>query len=103
MTFSTYIVQCADGSLYAGWTTDIDRRLEAHNSGKGARYTRGRAPVVLLAQWEFPSKPQAMSFEWQLKRLSRSQKLDLIREQSGDPCRPAHTAFSAPAAKKTSP
>jgi predicted GIY-YIG superfamily endonuclease len=86
MAFITYIVKCADGSLYSGWTTDMDRRLDAHNSGKGARYTRGRTPVVLLAHWEFPSKQEAMSFEWHLKKLPRSQKLNLVQEQA-DHCR----------------
>jgi len=72
-----------DGTLYCGWTTDTAQRLEAHNAGKGAKYTRARRPVKLLAQWCFETKAEAMRFEYQVKRLSRQQKLALI--QSGVP------------------
>jgi len=73
-----YLLQCADGSLYAGWTTDPQHRLAQHNLGKGAKYTRSRLPVVLKAVWQFDSKAEAMRFEWQLKQMSRARKLELI-------------------------
>ena len=73
-----YLLECADGSLYAGWTMNPQQRLEQHNLGKGAKYTRSRLPVILKAVWQFNSKQEAMRFEWQLKQMSRTQKLKLI-------------------------
>lgn len=76
-----YVVECADGTLYTGYTTDIDRRIQTHNAGKGAKYTRNRLPVTLLYQEEFDSKQEAMSAEALFKRrLNRQQKLDYIKE-----------------------
>ena len=77
-SFFTYIVVCADGSLYCGWTTDLDQRLETHNSGKGAKYTRARLPVRLQAFWCCESKQEAMRWEWQLKQWPRPKKRELI-------------------------
>ena len=74
----TYILECADGSLYCGWTDDIDRRVAAHNAGKGAKYTRSRLPVRLVWHEEFATKEEAMSREWHIKKLTRAQKLKLI-------------------------
>ena len=75
----TYILECADGSLYCGWTDDLEKRLRAHNAGKGAKYTRSRLPVKLVWHEEFATKEEAMSREWHIKRLRREQKLQLIR------------------------
>lgn len=75
----TYILKCADGSLYTGWTNDIDRRLKAHNAGRGGRYTRTRTPVSLVHIEYFDTKKEAMSREFAIKRLSRAQKLLLCR------------------------
>lgn len=76
-----YVVECADGTLYTGYTTDVDRRIQTHNAGKGAKYTRNRLPVTLLYQEEFDSKQEAMSAEALFKsRLNRQQKLDYIKE-----------------------
>lgn len=83
--FYTYLLECADGTLYAGWTTEPERRLAQHNLGKGAKYTRTRLPVTLQAVWQFDSKPEAMRFEWQLKHLTRTQKLRLIAEANQRP------------------
>ena len=58
-----YVVECADGTLYTGYTTDVERRLKTHNAGKGAKYTRARLPVKLLYSEAFASKPEAMSAE----------------------------------------
>lgn len=74
----TYIVQCSDGTLYTGWTNDLEKRIEAHNRGKGAKYTKTRLPVHLVYYEEFPTKEEAMSREYGIKRLSRTEKLNLI-------------------------
>ena len=74
----TYIVECADGSLYCGWTNDLEARVTAHNSGRGAKYTRSRLPAELVYSEEYESRSEAMSREWHIKRLSRSEKLELI-------------------------
>jgi putative endonuclease len=77
-----YLLRCADGTLYAGWTNDLSRRLAAHNAGKGAKYTRSRRPVTLVYAECFPTKAQAMRREWELKQLSRQEKLSLVEGQS---------------------
>ena len=79
-----YLLRCADGSLYCGWTTDLERRLRVHNSGKGAKYTRSRLPVELVYWESFEDRTQALSREWHLKRLSREEKLQLIGENSNE-------------------
>jgi putative endonuclease len=73
-----YIVECSDGTLYTGYTTDIDRRLNEHNSGDGAKYTRGRTPVELVHSEEYETRSAAMSREYEIKQLSRDQKKTLI-------------------------
>lgn len=73
----TYILRCADGSLYTGWTNDLDRRLAAHNSGKGSKYTRSRLPVELFYYECFETKEEAMQREFVIKQLSRACKLAL--------------------------
>ena len=78
--FFAYLVRCADGTLYGGYTTDLQKRLAAHNSGKGAKYTRSRLPVELVWWEEYPTKEAAMSREWHVKHLTREQKLALIAE-----------------------
>lgn len=78
--FFTYIVRCADESLYCGWTTDIKKRLDAHNGviKGGAKYTKCRRPVYLVYYESFQSKQEAQSREYAIKRLNRIQKLQLI-------------------------
>lgn len=78
----TYLLRCADGSLYCGWTNDPEKRLKAHNSGKGAKYTASRRPVELVWCESFETKEEAMSREWHVKRMTREEKLRLIREQN---------------------
>lgn len=73
-----YIVRCSDGTLYTGWTNDIERRLAAHNDGSGAKYTRGRAPVRLVHCEEFATREEAMSREFAIKRMRRAAKEELI-------------------------
>jgi putative endonuclease len=74
----TYIVQCSDGSFYTGWTNDLDKRIAAHNAGKGAKYTKTRRPVSLIYYETFETKQEAMSREYHLKQLTRAQKEALI-------------------------
>lgn len=76
----TYIVRCADDTLYTGWTNDLNNRLKAHNEGRGARYTRPRRPVELVYYEAFPSKAEAMSREYAIKKLTRRQKESLCNE-----------------------
>ena len=78
MTYYTYMVRCRDGSLYTGYTNDLDNRIETHNSGRGVKYTRSRLPVELVYFDEFSTKEEAMSREWHIKRLKRLQKEKLI-------------------------
>lgn len=77
-----YIVECGDGTLYTGWTTDLKSRVETHNRGKGASYTRGRGPVR-IAYWEAADdKRQAQRREAAIKKLTRQDKLKLISQTS---------------------
>ncbi len=80
--FFSYILRCADGTLYSGFTTDPSARLAAHNAGKGAKYTRSHRPVELVALWQWPDKHAAMSAEWHVKHLSREQKERLIARKA---------------------
>lgn len=74
----TYILRCRDGSLYTGWTNDIDKRMQAHRKGKGAKYTRSRLPVTLVYQETFDTKQEAMRREAEIKKLPRKKKLLLV-------------------------
>ena len=78
----TYILRCADGTLYTGWTDDLDARVRAHNEGRGAKCTRARLPVTLVYSEAFVSKSGAMKREYQIKHLPRREKLALIGEPS---------------------
>ena len=75
-----YILECADGTFYTGWTTDPERRLRQHNAGRGARYTRTRRPLKLVYVEDQPDRGAAMRRELALKRYPRERKLALIRE-----------------------
>ncbi|MBD2077017.1 GIY-YIG nuclease family protein [Phormidium sp. FACHB-592] len=79
MSHFVYLVQCADGTLYTGYAKDVQQRVAVHNTSKGARYTRSRLPVVLLASWYFPTKSAALKREYQIKQLNRQQKLELSK------------------------
>lgn len=76
-----YILKCSDETLYTGWTNNLDKRLEAHNSGKGAKYTRVRLPVKLVYYEEYEDKIEAMKREYEIKQLSRKEKVKLIKLQ----------------------
>lgn len=75
-----YIIECSDKSLYAGVTSDIERRMKEHNSGKGGRYTKARAPVTLVYSETFKTKSEALSREAQLKKWSRAEKKALTEK-----------------------
>ena len=77
----TYIVECSDGTLYTGWTNNLEKRLEAHNAGKGAKYTKTRRPVTLVYPEQFETKEEAMSREYHIKQLSRKEKMKLMKEK----------------------
>lgn len=78
--FYMYVVECADGSLYTGYTTDLERRIQTHNAGKGAKYTKPRLPVSLIYWEEFDNKSTALVAEARFKKKKRSQKLAYIKE-----------------------
>lgn len=79
MCFWVYILLCKDGSLYTGSTDNLEKRIALHQSGKGAKYTRGRGPFVLLYQEECASRSEALKREAAIKKLSRGEKLELIK------------------------
>ena len=77
----TYILRCGDGTLYTGWTNDLEKRVASHAAGRGGKYTRSRLPVELVWYETFETKQQAMTREWQIKhQLTREEKLALISE-----------------------
>jgi putative endonuclease len=77
-----YIVRCSDDTLYTGYTNDLDRRIQMHNDGQGAKYTKGRRPVKLVYSEEFKSKSKAMKREYEIKQLKRTKKVLLIKDNT---------------------
>ncbi|TLS35096.1 GIY-YIG nuclease family protein [Pseudalkalibacillus caeni] len=75
-----YMLECADGTYYTGYTNQLEKRLSLHQRGKGAKYTRGRSPVELVYKNAFRSKGEALKEEYRIKQLTRKQKEQLIRE-----------------------
>lgn len=73
-----YILKCIDGTLYTGYTNNLEKRINDHNSGKGAKYTRGRIPVELIYFEEYISKSEAMKREYRIKKMDRDSKLKLV-------------------------
>lgn len=76
--YYTYIARCSDNSLYTGYTNDLEKREEVHNTGKGAAYTRSRLPVTLVYSEKFKNRAEAMKREWEIKKLSKEEKEKLI-------------------------
>ncbi|MBQ5673923.1 MAG: GIY-YIG nuclease family protein [Lachnospiraceae bacterium] len=74
----TYILKCKDNTLYTGWTNNLEKRIEAHNAGKGAKYTKARLPVELVYYEQFETKEEAMKREYAIKQMSRKMKDALI-------------------------
>ena len=81
MSWYVYMLRCRDGSLYTGYTDDVQRRLRVHNSGKGAKYTRSRLPVILVYQEELPDKSAALKREIAIKQMRKPEKEPLINEK----------------------
>ena len=77
-----YILECADGSLYTGYTNDLEKRLAVHNSGKGAKCLRGKIPVKLVYSKKYKTKSLALKEEFRIKTLSREKKQELIRREA---------------------
>lgn len=77
----TYILKCSDGTLYCGWTNNLEKRLKAHNEGKGAKYTRCRTPVTLVYFEEYETSVDAQKREYQIKQMTRQEKLALIENK----------------------
>ena len=75
----TYLLTCRDGSFYCGWTNHLEKRVEAHNAGKGAKYTKSRRPVILVYYEEYETKSEALRREAAIKKLSRQEKLRMIQ------------------------
>lgn len=80
----TYLLECSDGTLYCGWTNHLDKRIKAHNEGKGAKYTKSRRPVHLRYYEMYTSKQEAMRREAAIKKFSRSEKWKLIQQREKD-------------------
>lgn len=76
----TYLVECKDNTFYIGYTNNLQKRIKTHNAGKGAKYTRGRIPVILRYYEEYETKAEAMRREYELKKLTRKQKEELIEK-----------------------
>lgn len=80
--YYAYILKCSDNTLYTGYTNNLENRLDTHNKGKGAKYTRVRTPVELVYYEEFEDKIEAQKREYAIKKLKRSEKLILINKKS---------------------
>ena len=80
MSYYVYLLRCGDGSLYTGYTDDVERRLAVHQSGKGAKYTRSRLPVELAYYEALPDKSAALRREAAIKKMTRQEKLSLIKQ-----------------------
>lgn len=76
-----YILECSDNTLYTGWTNDLQKRIETHQKGKGAKYTRARLPIKLVYSEEFDDKISAQKRECEIKRMTRNKKLQLIEQR----------------------
>ena len=79
MSHYVYVIECDDETYYTGYTTDVQRRVEEHNNGNGAKYTRGRTPVELVYTEQYNTRSAAMSREYEIKQLSRTEKERLVQ------------------------
>ncbi len=82
----TYMLECKDGTFYTGWTNNLEKRFKDHNEGKGAKYTKARRPVTLVYYETYETKQEAMHREYEIKQLSRKDKLRLIQTKKGFEC-----------------
>lgn len=81
MTYYIYILRCVDNTFYTGYTNDLEKRIQTHNNKKGAKYTRGRTPVRLIHFETFDNKSDALKREYEIKKLSRKEKLKLCQSE----------------------
>lgn len=81
MKHYTYILKCSDNTYYTGYTNHLEKRIQAHNEGKGAKYTKGRRPVELVYYEEYETKQTAMKREWEIKHFSRDKKESLFHPE----------------------
>lgn len=79
--FYVYILKCKDNTLYTGFTVNLEKRVETHNKGLGAKYTRGRTPVKLVYKEEYETKSEALKREYAIKKLNKKQKIDIIKDE----------------------
>jgi putative endonuclease len=79
-----YVLQCSDTTLYTGYTNNVEKRVQVHNSGKGAKYTKARLPVTCIYHEIFDTKSEALKAEYAFKKLTRKQKFDYIRSHSNE-------------------
>ena len=91
-----YLLRCSDESLYCGWTVDVPKRVAAHTTGRGGRYTSARRPVALAAAWEVPTRTDARRLEARVKRLTRPEKVALAAGAPLDGATPVRFASPAP-------
>lgn len=91
-----YLLRCADGSLYCGWTVDVPKRVRAHASGRASRYTAARRPHALAAAWEVPTHTDARRLEARIKRLSTREKRRLVAGAPLDGATPVRFASPEP-------
>jgi putative endonuclease len=85
MAHWVYVLRCRDGSLYTGYTTDVERRLADHAAGRGARYTRGRSPLEVVGSWCYDDRRTALQAEHRFKQLPRPSKLRWLTRAAEDP------------------
>lgn len=78
-----YVLECKDGSLYAGYTNNLEKRLKLHNEGKAAKYTRGRGPVKLVYSQQFNDKSETLKAEYQFKKWTRKKKEEYLMKETG--------------------
>ncbi|WKB37191.1 GIY-YIG nuclease family protein [Terrilactibacillus sp. S3-3] len=81
---TVYILECEDGSYYTGYTTDVEKRLSVHRSGKGAKYTRSHKPIEVIHEETFPDRSSALKREYEIKQLTKQQKEILVKGGSMD-------------------
>ena len=79
-----YVLKCRDGTFYTGYTNNVEKRVNVHNSGKGAKYTRGRLPVCLIYSKEYPTKSEALKAEYAFKQWNRSKKEQFLLKEAGE-------------------
>lgn len=84
MSEFVYLLKCKDNTFYCGYTNNLEKRIKTHNEGKGSKYTRGRLPAKLIYVEEYESKSLALKREYEIKRFSKKEKKELIKQKSNN-------------------